>query len=77
MNGNYPHITSSGTTKEQSTKWINQVSKVIQLYEKKTSYTLPSIVGRKLRVPLLFWFCNDPGLALPLIALQYSVVSFE
>ena len=76
MNGNYPHITSSGTTTEQSTKWINQVSKVIQFSE-KTNYTLPSIVGRKLRVPLLFWFCNDPGLALPLIALQYSVVSFE
>jgi len=27
-----------------------------------------------LYIPLLFWFCNNPGLALPLIALQYHEV---
>ena len=31
----------------------------------------PSIKGRKIYVPLNFWFCNNPGLSLPLIALQY------
>lgn len=31
----------------------------------------PSIRSRKIYVPLNFWFCNNPGLALPLIALQY------
>lgn len=76
MNGNYPNITNSSSSTVQSGKWINQASQVITFSE-KTQYTLPSIVGRKLRVPLLFWFCNDPGLALPLIALQYSIVSFE
>jgi len=30
----------------------------------------PSIRGRQIIVPLHFWFCEDPGMALPLIALQ-------
>jgi len=30
-----------------------------------------SIEGRKIYVPLNFWFCKNPGLSLPLIALQY------
>ena len=31
-------------------------------------------VAQKLFVPLQFWFCRNPGLALPLIALQYHEV---
>jgi hypothetical protein len=34
----------------------------------------PSILGRDLVIPLHFWFCEDVGAALPLIALQYSQV---
>ena len=34
----------------------------------------PSIKGRKILVPINFWFCNNPGLSLPLIALQYHDV---
>ena len=30
-----------------------------------------------LYIPLLFWFCKNPGLALPLIALQYHEVKFN
>ena len=30
-----------------------------------------------LYVPLQFWFCRNPGLALPLIALQYHEVKFN
>merc|ERR1711998_366226 len=30
-----------------------------------------------LYVPLLFWFCRNPGLALPLIALQYHEVKIN
>jgi hypothetical protein len=33
-----------------------------------------SILGRDLVIPLHFWFCEDIGSALPLIALQYSQV---
>jgi hypothetical protein len=35
--------------------------------------TLSGAMGR-LHVPLQFWFCRNPGLALPLIALQYHEV---
>ena len=34
--------------------------------------TLVSIRGRKVYVPLRFWFNKEPGCALPLVALQYS-----
>lgn len=37
----------------------------------------PSIRARKLYVPLPFWFTTNPGLALPLIALQYHEVYVE
>jgi len=76
MNGNYPNITNSSTPTIQSQKWTSHDSKVIT-FANKTSNTIPSIKGRRIRVPLMFWFCNDPGLALPLIALQYSIVGFE
>ena len=34
-------------------------------------------VGDKAMVPLQFWFCRNPGLALPLIALQYHEVKLN
>ena len=37
----------------------------------KSSSTIPETT---LYIPLQFWFCNSPGLALPLIALQYNEV---
>jgi hypothetical protein len=38
---------------------------------------IPSIQGRRLYVPLVFWFNRNPGLALPLIALQYNQIEIE
>ena len=37
----------------------------------KSSSTIPETT---LYIPLQFWFCKNPGLALPLIALQYNEV---
>ena len=39
-----------------------------------TTIPEPSIRGRQLVIPLHFWFCENPGLALPLAALQNSDV---
>lgn len=36
-----------------------------------------SIPSAVLYIPLQFWFCRNPGLALPLIALQYHEVKFN
>ena len=33
--------------------------------------------GSKLMIPLQFWFCRNPGLAIPLIALQYHEVKIK
>jgi len=38
------------------------------------STSQPSILGQELTIPLHFWFCEDIGSALPLIALQYAEV---
>jgi hypothetical protein len=37
----------------------------------------PSIFGRTIRVPLIFWFNRNPSLALPLIALQYDPIQIN
>lgn len=42
-----------------------------------TADTGGSIDPTTLYVPLQFWFCRNPGLALPLIALQYHEVKFN
>jgi len=44
-----------------------------------TSTSATSCGGRPgvLYIPLQFWFCRNPGLALPLIALQYHEVRFN
>lgn len=39
--------------------------------------TCPKLDGSKLYVPLQFFFCRNPGLALPLIALQYHEVKIN
>ena len=33
--------------------------------------------GSRLQIPLLFWFCRNPGLAIPLIALQYHEIRIK
>jgi hypothetical protein len=39
-----------------------------------TTIPEPSIRSRQLIIPLHFWFCENPGLALPLVSLQNSEV---
>ena len=41
-----------------------------------TAYN-PNTLQQSVMVPLQFWFCRNPGLALPLIALQYHEVKLE
>ena len=50
-----------------------------QKWNRMVNATLPSnsLGNRKLYIPLQFWFCKNPGLALPLIALQYHEVKIN
>ena len=49
----------------------------LSAFKKNSFLQPPSIHGRKLYVPIPFWFTTNPGLALPLIALQYHEITLE
>jgi hypothetical protein len=51
--------------------YANMVGNVPKLTQYTLSGSTPAV---QLYVPLQFWFCRNPGLALPLIALQYHDV---
>jgi hypothetical protein len=56
------------TTKDKKTAFYNMIGKL-------DGYSPPTLFGPlKLYIPLRFWFCRNPGLALPLIALQYHPI---
>jgi hypothetical protein len=90
QNGNYPHITTGNTNSDQADRYIG---KNIELNGNKLVFNnsnimdsttstygeniFPSILGRKIKVPLSFYFCHNSGLAIPLIALQYTTISLE
>ena len=78
-NGNYPNITISDTVSNQSNKWRNHHSKIVSTSSANFDFSnaIPSIIGSKIRVPLPFWFCENTGLALPLISMQYSILNIE
>uniref|UniRef100_A0A6C0DLK7 Major capsid protein N-terminal domain-containing protein n=1 Tax=viral metagenome TaxID=1070528 RepID=A0A6C0DLK7_9ZZZZ len=69
QNGEWMEIWSSYTTPgSKQAGFYNMIGKV-------DGFTPPTVFGpQKLYIPLQFWFCRNPGLALPLIALQYHPV---
>jgi hypothetical protein len=69
QNGEWMEIWSSyTTTRDKQVGFNNMIRKV-------DGYIPPTFFGeQKLYIPLRFWFCRNPGLALPLIALQYHPV---
>lgn len=63
--------------------WMHIWNELSQEAGKKTGYGLMTAataglaVETDLYIPLEFWFCRNPGLALPLIALQYHEVKIN
>lgn len=55
---------------------VGNVPSLITPYENASGST-KTVPGETLYVPLQFWFSRNPGLALPLIALQYHEVKFN
>jgi hypothetical protein len=51
----------------------------LQGYDKMVgnNTNLPAESEQRLDIPLLFWFCTNPGLALPLVALQNTEVKLK
>ena len=52
---------------------VPRLTQVIQ-GNSNTDESITTIPETTLYIPLQFWFCKNPGLALPLIALQYNEV---
>jgi hypothetical protein len=69
QNGEWMEIWSSyTTTADKQTGFYNMIGKV-------DGYSPQTLNGPlKLYIPLRFWFCRNPGLALPLLALQYHPI---
>jgi hypothetical protein len=58
----------------------NTIALTTKTYDISTGTSTSNSTGTAaatLYVPLQFWFCRNPGLALPLIALQYHEVKFN
>jgi len=69
--GEWMHIWNelTGPRNRGHDKNIGNVPELFNFTESKNEYTII--------VPLSFWFCRNPGLALPLVALQYSDVKIN
>lgn len=69
QNGEWMEIWSNyTTTTDKQTGFYNMIGKV-------DGYSPPTLFGPlKLYIPLRFWFCKNPGMALPLVALQYHPI---
>jgi hypothetical protein len=66
----------------QEYAYQRMVGNVPKLTANYKNPSISSIIGKtipetKLYIPLQFWFCRNPGLALPLIALQYHEVKIN
>ena len=64
-------------TDEKATGYNTMVGADIPSLSLPDTGVQQTLAGRRLYVPLQFWFCRNPGLALPLIALQYHEVKFH
>ena len=77
--GDWLHIWNELTqTAGHKAGYANMVGNVPRLTQKVTSGASVKVVPQvDLYIPLEFWFCRNPGLALPLIALQYHEVKIN
>jgi len=72
--GDWLHIWNELTqTAGHQSGYANMVGNVPSLTQPNSDAST-AITGQILYIPLQFWFCRNPGLALPLIALQYHEV---
>lgn len=67
MIGNIPELYDPANAFDRMNQYPHSISTA-------TNPAEPSIYGRTLHIPLHFWFCENIGAALPLVAMQYSEV---
>ena len=72
--GEWMEIWTQFTTPTSQRNALNEMIGRIEQYNPVTIQPGSSSDGLHLLIPLQFFFCNNPGLYLPLIALQYSPI---
>lgn len=76
--GEWLHIWSELTCpdgkKEGYAEMVGNIPKLTQIYSTNSNSSC-SVDSHTLYIPLQFWFCRNPGLALPIIALQYHDIT--
>ena len=71
MVGNVPEMYDPANAYDRQNQYPSAVAvSSLPAASPQTRVPEPSIRGRQLIVPLHFWFCENPGLALPLTSLQ-------
>ena len=77
MVGNVPALYDPANAYDRQNQYPHAIAPAGPTLPSAAPQTLvpePSIRSRQLIVPLHFWFCENPGLALPLVSLQNSEV---
>jgi hypothetical protein len=76
MTGNVKELYEPANAYDRQTQYPHSITagSTTGLSMPMTTVPEPSIRSRQLVIPLHFWFCENPGLALPLISLQNSEV---
>lgn len=75
MVGNIPELYDPANAYDRSNQYPHAVTPtVLPTSMPFTATPEPSIRSRQLVIPLHFWFCENPGLVLPLVSLQNSEV---
>ena len=74
MVGNVPELYDPSNAYDRVNQYPNAITKTDPTNTSRTITPEPSIRSRQLVVPLHFWFCENPGMALPLVSLQNSEV---
>lgn len=72
-------LTLNKSKKEKYDNLINGNNKIInsglassKINDQQNNFLYPIIQSKRLYIPLKFWFCDNPGLSVPLISLQYT-----
>jgi len=64
--------------REAYAEMVGNVPKLTQIVTAKGDGTTQTLVDKyTLHIPLQFWFCRNPGLSIPLVALKNSEVSID
>jgi hypothetical protein len=78
MVGNVPEIYDPAHAYDRNGQYPHAIAPTaLPTAAPQTKVPEPSIRSRQLVIPLHFWFCENPGLALPLVSLQNSEVYIE